>query len=151
MDLAIGTKVEFGRYKSGNPKTGEIIKVNKKTYLIQYQQFRGHNYPPADVKVRVSKSLVNPIQPVQEEPEVEWHKVIDRMNEELAEEQERNKKEEQKLRDRIKELEEKLKHSEIVISDIAERYEQQACAECGLLVSVEWICPITRNAKRAVL
>ena len=68
MDLAIGTKVEFGRYKSGNPKTGEIIKVNKKTYLIQYQQFRGHNYPLADVKVRVSKSLVNPIQPVQEEP-----------------------------------------------------------------------------------
>jgi len=72
--------------------------------------------------------------------EVEWHEVIDRMNEELAEEQERNQKEQQILRDRIKELEEKLKHSEIVISDIAERYEQQACAECGLLISVEFLC-----------
>lgn len=68
------------------------------------------------------------------------YEVIDRMNDELAEEQDRNQKEQQRLRDRIKELEEKLKHSEIVISDIAERYEQQACAECGLLISWEFLC-----------
>ena len=68
MDFAIGTKVVFGRYKSGNPKTGEIIKVNQKTYLVQYQQFRGHGLPFAVMKIRVRKSLVTIVNPVQAEP-----------------------------------------------------------------------------------
>tara|TARA_R100000935_G_scaffold23297_1_gene42580 strand:- start:46 stop:318 length:273 start_codon:yes stop_codon:yes gene_type:complete len=62
------------------------------------------------------------------------------MNDELAEEQDRNQKEQQILRDRIEELEKKLDKKELIISNVAERYEFQGCAECESLISHEWLC-----------
>ena len=67
MDLAIGTQVEFGR-PNGQKRHGEIVKVNHKTYLIKIVC---HALPIiGGQRIRVSKSLVNPVQPepVQEEP-----------------------------------------------------------------------------------
>ena len=66
--------------------------------------------------------------------------VIDRMNEELAEEQDRNQKEEEKLKEEIKKLKEEVKDKQLIIDDICDRYQFTPCAECGILYSFEWIC-----------
>jgi hypothetical protein len=72
MDLAIGTYVEFGR-PNGTCRRGEIVKVNKVTYVIEMS---------GGTRVRCSKSLAYPhqhpvlvqeeepvpVEPVQEEP-----------------------------------------------------------------------------------
>ena len=61
MDFAIGTQVEYGR-PNGVKLNGEIIKVNQKSYLIKYPWNVGSG------SVRVSKSLVRILNPVQAEP-----------------------------------------------------------------------------------
>ena len=65
MDLAIGTQVVFGR-PNGQKRHGEILKVNQKSYLIKIVC---HTLPIlGGQRIRVSKSLVNPVQPVPVEP-----------------------------------------------------------------------------------
>ena len=66
--------------------------------------------------------------------------VIDRMNEELAEEQDRNQKEEEKLKEEIKKLKEEKARLENIIDDVAEKYDFCVCVDCGLLQNPDFIC-----------
>ena len=64
MDLAIGTLVDFGRGRSGLTdwkKHGVIIKVNKKSYLIQPDKKEPNTMPLP--RVRCNKSIVRKTSP----------------------------------------------------------------------------------------
>jgi translation elongation factor EF-G len=73
----------------------------------------------------------------EEEP---MYEVIEKMNKELADEQERHKEEEKKLRLIIINLN---KEKDKLLEDrneIASRYEQDKCSECGGFHTYEWLC-----------